>query len=100
MISVLVRLRADSWDRFRAAHDRPDSVQRRRENGNLSHQVFNQLDDPTDIVFLDTWSSPQDSDDYYHSDRFQQDLAEAGAETIEIIKLEETDASSWGEGAV
>jgi quinol monooxygenase YgiN len=96
MITVMVRLRAESWERFKRAHDAPHHIQRRRNHGNLSHAVLNQLDDATDIVYLDTWSSPQDSDEFYHSDEFHRELEQMGGDVIEIIKLEETDATSIG----
>jgi quinol monooxygenase YgiN len=94
MIAVMARVRVASWDQFRQAHDAPSRVARRKSRGNLTHRVLNQLDDPTDVVFLDTWSSPQDSDSYYHSDDFQSDLVAMGGTLMEIIKLEETDATA------
>ncbi|HZU11573.1 MAG TPA: hypothetical protein VFB58_01940 [Chloroflexota bacterium] len=94
MITVLARLRAESWQRFKAIHDRPASIQRRLDHGNLNHHVLNQLDDETDIVYLDTWSSPQDADDFYHTDAFEEELREMEAQLMELIKLEETDARS------
>lgn len=90
MITVFVRLRVDDWERFKMSHDQPRRMQLRQERGNLTHHVLSQLDDETDVVFLDTWSSPQDSDSYYHSDDFQQDLADMQAALVEIIKLENT----------
>lgn len=98
MITVLARLRAESWDRFRAVHDSPQALQRRRDHGNLNHHVLNQLDDATDIVYLDTWSSPQDADDFYHHDAYEEELAAMGAQLMELIKLEETDAQAITEG--
>ena len=74
MITVLVRLRAESWERFQHAHDTPHHLQRRRNHGNLSPVVLNQLDDATDIVYVATWSSPQDSDEFYHSYEFHREL--------------------------
>ena len=94
MISVLVRLRIDSWDQFRAVHDDPEFTRIRLDTGNLSHQVLSQLDDPTDVVFWDTWSSPQDADDFYEGDRFVDSLGQMGASIVERINLEQTPASS------
>lgn len=93
MIEVMVRLRVDNWDTFQQVHDEPAQLELRRQSGNLSHRVLAQLDDPTDVVFLDSWSSPQDSDDYYHTDAFQNLLSAMGASLIELIKLEDTQAS-------
>lgn len=94
MIEVMVRLRVDDWDTFQRAHDEPAQMDARMEDGNLSHRVLSQLDDPTDVVFFDAWSSPQDADDYYHTDAFQDLLQEMGASLIEMIKLEDTQAAS------
>lgn len=94
MIHVLARIRVDDWGRFKAVHDEPARLQLRRDRGNLSHAVLNQLDDDTDVVFLDTWSTPQDSDSYYHSDDFQRDLGDMQATLMELVKLETTDAAS------
>jgi quinol monooxygenase YgiN len=99
MITVLARMRVDDWNHFKSVHDQAERQQLRVRRGNLTHQVLNQLDDATDVVFLDTWSSPQDSDSYYHSDDFQRDLEEMGASLAELIKLEETDAASIDDGA-
>ena len=96
MITVMARLRTEDWDAFKAAHDEPARLQLRRDRGNLSHQVFTQLDDATDIVFLDTWDDPQGSDSYYHSDDFQRDLTDMGATLMEIIKLERADVVTIG----
>ena len=96
MITVMARLRTENWDAFKAAHDEPARLQLRRDRGNLSHQVFTQLDDATDIVFLDTWDDPQGSDSYYHSDDFQRDLTDMGATLMEIIKLERADVVTIG----
>ena len=98
MITVMARLRVENWDRFKAAHDEPARLRSRHEDGNLSHRVLNQLDDPTDVVFLDTWDLPQGSDSYYHSDGFQRDLEEMGAALVELIKLEHTDAAELSDG--
>lgn len=94
MITVLARLRVQSWERFKAVHDSPQQLLSRREGGNVTHRVLNQLDDPTDVVYLDSWSSPQDSDDFYHSDAFERTMSEMGAQLMELIKLEETDAGA------
>lgn len=94
MIDVMVRLRVDDWDTFQRVHDEAAQMETRLESGNLSHRVLSQLDDPTDVVFLDSWSSPQDSDDYYHTDAFQDLLQAMGGSLIEIIKLEDTQAAS------
>lgn len=98
MITVLARLRVDSWDRFKSVHDRQDHLRRRREGGNLSHHVLTQLDDVTDVVYLDTWNTPQDADDFYFDDRFEAELADMGATLIELIKLEGSDAGSFAQG--
>jgi len=98
MITVFARLRAENWVRFREAHDQEAVLQLRRELGNRSHRVLAQLDDPADIVFLDTWDLPQSSDSYYHSDDFQRHLAEMGADLIEIIKLEHASVAELTEG--
>lgn len=98
MITVMARLRAENWDHFKAVHDQPARLQLRRNRGNLAHFVLNQLDDFTDVVFLDTWSSPQDSDDYYHSDEFERDLRDMQAALVELIKLETSDAASIKDG--
>jgi quinol monooxygenase YgiN len=97
MITVMARLRTEDWDAFRAAHDEPARLQLRRDRGNLSHQVFNQLDDTTDVVFLDIWDDPQGSDSYYHSDDFQRDLTDMGATLMELIKLEPADVEKIGD---
>lgn len=94
MITVMAQIRAEDWDHFKAVHDQPARLQLRRNRGNISHTVLNQLDDQTDVIFFDTWSSPQDSDSYYHSDEFQRDLADMRATLIQIVKLERTDAQS------
>ncbi len=93
MIEVLVRLRVDDWDTFQRVHDDPAQMALRRESGNLSHRVLAQLDDATDVVFLDTWSSPQDSDGYYHTDNFQDFLSAMRGSLVELIKLEDTPAA-------
>jgi quinol monooxygenase YgiN len=98
MIAVLARLHVDNWDRFTAAHDEAAHLQMRRDRGNLWHRVLNGLDDPDDVVFLDAWSTPQDSDSYYHSDDFQRDQEAMGATLVEIIKLEDTDCSTIDDG--
>lgn len=98
MITVYVRMRVDDWQRFKTVHDADTSVTRRQRGGNVSHMVLSQLDDATDVVFWDSWSSPQDSDDYYHTDEFVRELEAMGAAVVEIIKLEETDAASFGPG--
>jgi quinol monooxygenase YgiN len=92
MITVLVRLRVADWATFEAAHDDPRRLALRRDGGNVSHQVLSRLDDPTDLVFWDAWTMPQDADDYYHSDRFNADLDAMGATLVEVVKLEETEA--------
>jgi quinol monooxygenase YgiN len=94
MIDVMVRLRVDDWGTFQRVHDEPAQMEARRQSGNLSHRVLSQLDDPTDVVFLDAWSSPQDSDDFYHTDGFQELLRAMGGSLVEIIKLEDTQAAS------
>ena len=96
MITVMARLRVDDWNHFKAVHDEPARLQLRRDRGNISHQVFNQLDDATDVVFFDIWDDPQGSDSYYHSDDFQRTLADMGATLIELIKLERADAVTIG----
>lgn len=93
MIAVLVRMRVDNWEQFRAVHDQPEVMAARREQGNLRHRVLSQLDDPTDVVYWDEWSSPQDADDYYHTDAFQELLRAMGGSVVEIIKLEDTQAA-------
>lgn len=94
MIEVMVRLRVDDWDTFRRVHDEPAQMEARMQSGSLSHRVLSQLDDPADVVFFDAWSSPQDSDDYYHTDRFQDLLRAMGGSLVEIIKLEDTETAS------
>ncbi len=96
MITLLVRLRVDDWERFLKVHDEPSRMGRRSDNGNLTHRVLSQLDDATDVVYLDTWTSPQDADDYYHTDAFQEELSAMGGAVMEMIKLEETDAAGIG----
>jgi quinol monooxygenase YgiN len=98
MVTVLARIVLDNWDRFQAAHDEPFRMEIRRERGNLTHHVLNQLDDVDQVVFLDTWSSPQDADSYYHSDEFQRDLADMGGTLQELMKLEETAAGAIEDG--
>lgn len=98
MITVMARLRADNWERFKAEHDRPNHLQLRRDRGNRSHHVLTQLDDSSDVVFLDTWNTPQDSDSYYHSDDFQRHLDEMGGTLVEIIKLEHSGAAHLADG--
>lgn len=93
MIDVMVRLRVDDWNTFRRVHDEPGQMEVRLRSGNLSHRVLSQLDDPSDVVFLDSWSSPQDSDDYYHTDAFQDLLGAMGGSLVEMIKLEDTQAA-------
>lgn len=93
MIDVLVRLRVDDWDAFRRVHDAPGQMELRMQSGNLSHRVLSQLDDASDVVFLDSWSSPQDADDYYHTDMFHSLLDEMGGSLLEMIKLEDTQAA-------
>jgi quinol monooxygenase YgiN len=97
MITVFVRLRVDNWDRFRDVHDGEGHLRLRQERGNLTHHALTQLDDSTDVVFLDTWNMPQDSDSYYHSDDFQRHLDEMGATVVEIIKLEHARLVDIGE---
>src|SRR5947209_3149458 len=87
MITVMARLRVANWDQFRTVHDEPRLQQRRREAGCLTHHVLAQLDDSTDVIYLDTWSTPQDSDDFYHVDTFYDELQELQAELMEIVKL-------------
>lgn len=94
MITVFVRMRVDDWQRFKSVHDEDEAIARRTRHGNLEHTVLSQLDDATDLVFWDRWSSPQDADDYYHTDAFNQELDAMGAAVVEIIKLEETDAAT------
>jgi quinol monooxygenase YgiN len=94
VIVMLVRLRIDDWNTFHTAHDESSRMERRWRHGNVSHRVLHQLDDPTDVVILDAFSSPQDADDYYHTDAFQEDLQAMGASVVEMIKLEYTDAAS------
>jgi quinol monooxygenase YgiN len=88
MITVVVRLRAQSWDQFKAVHDTREWQARLRQAGNVSHEVLTQLDDPADVVFIDRWNYPQDSDDFYFSDAFAQGLTEMGGQLLEVIKLE------------
>jgi len=94
MITVMAQIRVEDWSHFKAAHDEEARLRLRRDRGNISHTVLNQLDDETDVVFLDTWSSPQDSDSYYHSDEFGRDLEDMRATLIQIVKLERTHAAS------
>lgn len=98
MIIVMARVRVANWDRFKAAHDEPARLRVRQDRGNLTHRVLNQIDDARDVVFLDTWSSPQDSDSFYHSDEFQKDLADMRADLVELVKLESTDVSTIERG--
>jgi quinol monooxygenase YgiN len=93
MITVLARIRADSWDRFKAVHDEQRWQSRLEQAGNVSHVVLRQLDDQADVVFIDRWHYPQDADDYYFADAFMAELAEMGGQLVEIIKLEATDAA-------
>ena len=97
MITVLVRLRVEDWDHFQHAHDQPAHLRVREARGNTSHHVFTQLDDATDVVFLDTWDMPQDSDSYYHSDDFRRHLGEMDAALMELIKLEHAGAAHIGD---
>ncbi|MGH2448554.1 MAG: hypothetical protein ACRDFS_08125 [Chloroflexota bacterium] len=94
MITVLTRLRVENWDQFRHVHDEPRHMKLRRERGNVTHHVLSQLDDVTDVVFLDTWGSPQDANRYYFSDDFERSLDEMNAALVELIKLEDTQAAS------
>jgi hypothetical protein len=98
MITVLARLRVDNWERFKAVHDAPGHLELRRDLGNRSHHVFSQLDDISDVVFLDTWNMPQDSDSYYHSDDFQRHLVDMTATLVELIKLEHAGVAHIADG--
>jgi len=98
MITVFARLRVDRWNHFREAHDGTEHLRLRRERGNFSHHTLQQLDDPTDVVFLDTWGTPQDSDSYYHSDDFQRHLVEMDATVVELIKLEHAGTEDIADG--
>ena len=98
MITLMARLYVTDWDRFQRVHDDDMRLRRRRDHGNLTHEVLRGLDDQNQLVFLDTWNMPQDSDDYYHSDIFQVELDDMGAELLELIKLEKTTASSVNVG--
>jgi quinol monooxygenase YgiN len=88
MITVMARLRAGSWDQFKGVHDSEDWQARLKGAGNVSHEVLTQLDDPSDVVFIDRWHYPQDADDFYFSDAFSQSVAEMGGQLMEVIKLE------------
>jgi hypothetical protein len=88
MITVVARLRAASWDSFKAVHDTPEWQSRLRAAGNAGHEVLTQLDDDTDVVFIDRWNYPQDADDFYFSDAFAQGITEMGGQLLEVIKLE------------
>lgn len=98
MITVLARLRVENWEQFKSVHDEPAEVSVRQEGGNLWHRVLSQVDDPTDVVYLDTWSSPQDADDYYFSDHFEALLNRLQGALVELIKLEETGAAAIDTG--
>ena len=98
MISVLARLRVEDWDRFRSIHDEAAELSVRERGGNLWHRVLRQVDDPTDVVFLETWSSPQDADDYYFSDHVEALLNRLQGALVELIKIEETDCASIDSG--
>lgn len=88
MITVVARLRTGSWDSFKAVHDTPEWQGRLREAGNVSHEVLTQLDDDTDVVFIDRWNYPQDADDFYFSDAFARDVTVMGGQLMDVIKLE------------
>lgn len=88
MITVFVRLRAGSWEAFTAVHDAPEWQARLRSAGNVEHEVLTQLDDASDVVFIDRWNYPQDADDYYFSDAFTAGIAEMDGQLMEVIKLE------------
>lgn len=88
MITVFVRLRAASWEAFTSVHDTPDWQARLRAAGNVSHEVFTQLDEASDVVFIDRWNYPQDADDFYFSDAFARAITEMDGQLIEVIKLE------------
>lgn len=88
MITVFARLRAASWEAFQSVHDSPDWQTRLRTSGNVSHEVLTQLDDASDVVFIDRWNYPQDADDYYFSDAFAQGIADMDGQLMEVIKLE------------
>jgi hypothetical protein len=61
---------------------------RLHEAGIVSHEVLSQLDDASDVVFLDRWNYPQDADDFYFSDAFARGVEEMGGQLMEVIKLE------------
>jgi quinol monooxygenase YgiN len=88
MITVFVRLRAASWEAFTAVHDTSQWQARLQAAGNVSHEVFTQLDEASDVVFIDRWNYPQDADDYYFSDAFAQAVTEMDGQLMEVIKLE------------
>jgi hypothetical protein len=93
MITVMARLRAGSWDQFKAVHDSPEWQMRLHEAGIVSHEVLSQLDDASDVVFLDRWNYPQDADDFYFSDAFAEGIKQMDGQLMEVIKLETADAT-------
>ncbi len=88
MITVFARVRAASWESFKSVHDTPEWQARLQSAGNVGHEVFTQLDEAADVVFIDRWNYPQDADDYYFSDAFAQGVNEMDGQLMEVIKLE------------
>ncbi|WP_227380123.1 putative quinol monooxygenase [Haladaptatus halobius] len=93
MTYLLGKASVEDFKAWKSAFERFDSF--RTDHGQQGYQVFQSVDDPTEIVVLFEWADDEDPRAFFASEEMRERLAEAGVKgRPEMTELEFIDQRS------
>ncbi len=94
MVNVLIRHKIENYEVWKAAFD--DYAQTRKARGEKSYQIFRPLDNPNNLVILQSWENESAAQAFLESAELKNKMQEAGVlEAPEIYIMNKVDQGKF-----
>lgn len=78
MVSILIQIKVKDFDDWKKVFDTGDDM--RTSNGELSHQIFRDANDPHRVINILKWDSLQNAQKFAQSPELKAAMEKAGVE--------------------